>query len=46
MGGSEYKELLQEFKKEFEAFRQDYQSEKKVDNFTEKKVFYIYAHLC
>lgn len=29
MGGrDQYKEILQELKKEFEAFRQDYQSEK------------------
>jgi hypothetical protein len=41
MGGSEYKELLQELKKEFEAFRQDYQSEKQVDNSTENKVYSI-----
>lgn len=39
MGGSEqYKELLQDLKKEFETFRQEYQSEKKVDCSAENKV--------
>jgi ribulose bisphosphate carboxylase small subunit len=41
MGGNEHKELLQELKKEFEAFRQDYHREKHIDNSTENKVYSI-----